>query len=276
MIERMFGVKTKSLIRSLSGMELDMAVLGDKYARNTTMVREDLIPEHLPVEALPDQNGFHDTMAWLGSRSAGVVADTGQTLESEPVTRFGKKLLRDRSIGEVTLFAQGGLCHEMEPRLVRSLGYHTPENMRNQRRDLGAVIFLDEADQPVGYQKSSGEESIYVWHDTTLITNSGPKTVPGDSFAYAAYTGRTYDEWPTKHSGLVALRANRETLVTFGLARASSVSYPPTVRIAMANAAAMAVPKLAQNLQDAISFKPSDVKQRVESIMASGMVPIIG
>ncbi len=268
MSQELFGVNQERLVGSLARMEADMALLKDMYVKSPAELREELDGA--------DDEDFHNTMDWLGERSTGIVEDS-PVQGAQPKTKYGKALLAASHVEGVSSYHYDGLCLEMEPRLMRSLKFHTPDNIRSTGwAGKASLVILGEDDRPVGYQKSSGVKSTYVWDQATLQTSKGKQTVPADSFAYLRYNEAIKGQWHDSTAGLIALRAHVDTVEVFGISRLSARCYPPTVRLAMANAASERQPKLKANIQAATTFKPQDVHQRVLELMASGLVPIIG
>jgi hypothetical protein len=177
---------------------------------------------------------------------------------------------------DLAVFRPDGVCIESELRLFRSLGFHCQDSIVDKGYiGYPSTIILGEDDEPVGYEKSSGINSTYIWSPTAINTQAGRVAVPGDSLNFIRFTKDIDDKLFETRSGLVAVRATPDYVERFGVGQLSTTNFPPIVRKAMAVAATEIEPKLEVNIEESTTFKPDDVKKRVLELMASGLVKIV-
>lgn len=271
MSQPVFGTSEASLVRAFQAIEKDLHALGDPWINDS-------------VDAMRDNQGdltaalLHDMTSWLIDRSTTIIME-GPEEAPGPLTKFGQAVVAASKLPNVRQPAENdGRCQEAELRLFKSLTFHDLVDTKDFLHEFRnpAVILLGEHDEPIGYEKSNGTPSTYMWDQATISTKRGQETVPADSFAYAQYSDDVEDVYYSSDASVIAVRANETNLQSFGLLRLSTRSYPSAVRTAMAHASAEMTPGLQKHVDAALSFTPKDVKQRVAQILATTDVPIIG
>lgn len=268
MADQLFGVNPDTLTASLQALERDICKM-DPAAKTYFCP-----PSRGELKKWgPDE--FHDYMR-IFCDGAIYFAGQREPVDFEPTTRFGKAILEVNHIENLATVNAEATCIESEPRLLRSLGFHTLANISDKGyAGLPGAILLDDDDTPIGYQKSSGTPSTYTWSSNTLETQRGLQASPADSFNVIEYDWDLWKRLEETHAGLVAVHASVDNILNFGVERLSAVSFTPTVRRAMAVAASEMEPKLAEHIEDAVSFKPEDIQQKVEKLMETGHVELI-
>jgi hypothetical protein len=266
MSEVNFGVNAQSLASALRGVNTDMNQLFSTY----------YFYSHTAAELTDmDAGDFHDRMQDFGYLAVDFAANCKVT-GGAPKTKFGKAIVEMSGLEDLAVFRNDGVCIESELRLFRSLGFHSPDLIEDKGYiDLPSTIILGEDDEPIGYEKSSGINSTYIWSPTAIYTQMGRVAVPGDSLNFIKFTEAIDDKLFETKAGLVAVRATPDSVERFGVGQLSTTNFPPIVRRAMAVAAAEMEPKLEVNIEAATKFKPEDVKKRVQELMATGLVEIV-
>jgi hypothetical protein len=267
MSEVNFGVNVRSLASALRGINTDMNQLFSTYYFHS----------HTAAELTEmDAGDFHNRMQGFGYFAVDFAARS-ELVNKSPKTKFGKAIVQMSGLEDLSVFRNDGVCIESELRLFRSLGFHNPVSIPDKGyTDFPAAIILGEDDEPLGYQKSSGISSTYMWAPTAIKTQVGRETVPGDSLNFIEFNDDLEDKLFQTGAGLVAVRATADNVKRFGVGQLSATNFPPIVRRAMAVAAAELEPKLEVNIEEATVFKPEDVKKRVQELMATGLVEVVG
>lgn len=270
MSAEVFGVNGESLTNAICGMERDLNLLRPHTLNATTLadVRFFYTEDR-------DAQGFHDSMQGLDYHATSAIAAPTSEV-TEPRTKFGKTLLTASKTPDLSVFPRDATCIQSELRLMRSLRFHNPANITDKGyAGSASIIILDEQGTPIGYEKSSGTPSTYMWAPTLIKTRRGRQAVAGDSFNFLHYREDIEDVICTTKAGLIAVKASIDTIEMFGMARLSARCYPPTVRKAAAVAAVEMEPKLSENIDAALTFKPSEIKRRVDQLFASGLITVL-
>jgi hypothetical protein len=272
MSEQFLGVDKESLARAMKRVELDLHAMRDeRYIRPPSAARI----KH-SLDRLPGYGQIHFAAMAYGRDAKAIIAN-GRLEGIEPATRFGKAVKAASELDSLTVAHTGNTCAESEPRLIRSLERHQDPNRQAKSEGwLGAAaILLDVNDRPFGYQKISGAKSTYVWDAVTVETRCGARALPDDCFAFVDFNPDYEAAIANPAAEVVAIHVSPESVRNLGFARFSTHQYPPTVRTAMAEAAANRCTKLAENSLAAATFRPEDIQMRVQALLDTGNVPIL-